>query len=59
MEGLRNRNGMKKIRNRYIYIYIYSMRNNYKNIKNIMMEWRDENDGMEDDGRMVKNEEIR
>ena len=38
-------------------IYIYSMRNNLKNIENIMMEWRDDNDGMED-GRMVKNGKI-
>ena len=35
------------------------MINNEKNIKNIMMEWRDENDEMENDRRMVKNGEIR
>ena len=34
------------------------MRNNEKNIKNEMIEWRVENDGMEDDRRMVKNEKI-
>ena len=34
------------------------MSNNEKNIENRMMKWRDKNDGMEDDGRMVKNEEI-
>ena len=31
------------------------MRNNYKIIENGMMEWRDENEKMEDDGGMVKN----
>ena len=30
------------------------MRSNTKNIVNRMMEWRYENDGMEDDRRMVK-----
>ena len=30
------------------------MRNNDKKIKTKMMEWRDENDGMEGDRRMVK-----
>ena len=30
------------------------MINNDKNIENEMMEWRDENDEMEDDERMVK-----
>ena len=35
------------------------MRNNKKNTKNRMMDWRDEIDGIEDDGRMVKNWEIR
>ena len=34
------------------------MRNNDKNIENKMMEWRDENDGMEDEKRMVNNQEI-
>ena len=47
-----------------IDIYLYSIRNNEKNIKNgeiewRMIEWRDGNDGMEDDRRMVKNGEIR
>ena len=31
------------------------MRNHEKNIENIMMEWRDDNDGIEDYGRMIKN----
>ena len=35
------------------------MRNNEKNIENGMMEWRDENYIIEDDGRMVNNGEIR
>ena len=35
------------------------MRNNKKNIENRMMDWRDENDGIEDNGRIVKNWEIR
>ena len=35
------------------------MRNNEKNINNGMIQWRHENDEMEDDGRIVKNEEIR
>ena len=30
------------------------MRNNYKSIENGMMEWRDENDKMDDDRRMIK-----
>ena len=30
------------------------MRNNEKNIDNRTMKWRDENDIMEDNGRMVK-----
>ena len=34
------------------------MINNEKTIENKMMEWRDENDVMEDDKRMVKNGEI-
>ena len=34
------------------------MRINEKNIENRMIEWRDENDGMEDDRRMVKYGEI-
>ena len=34
------------------------MRNNEKNIDNGMMEWRDENNEMKDDGRMVKSGEI-
>ena len=29
-----------------------------KNIENRMIEWRDENNRIEDDGRMVKNREI-
>ena len=41
-----------------IDIYLYSMRNNEKNIENRMMEWRDDNDEVEDDGRMMKNGEI-
>ena len=49
---------MKKIRNIYIYISLYYMINNLKKIENSMMEWRDENDGMEDDGKMMKNREI-
>ena len=32
------------------------MRNNEKNIENEMMEWRDQNDRIEDDGRMVKKQ---
>ena len=35
------------------------MRKNDKNIENGMIEWRDEDDKMEDDGRIVKNQEIR
>ena len=35
------------------------MINNDKKIENEMMEYRDENDRMEDDGRMVKNREIK
>ena len=35
------------------------MRNNDKNIENGMIEWRDEDDKMEDDGRIVKIQEIR
>ena len=42
----------------YKYIYLYSMINNDQNIENGMMEWRNENDRMEDDGRMAKNQEI-
>ena len=34
------------------------MRNNEKNIENGMMKWKDKNDGMEDDGRIVKNIKI-
>ena len=34
------------------------MRNNYKNIENLMIEWRDENDEIKYDGRIVKNGEI-
>ena len=34
------------------------MRNIEKNVENRMIEWRDENDKMEDDGRIVKNQEI-
>ena len=34
------------------------MINNDKNIENGMMEWRNENDRMEDDGKMVNNQEI-
>ena len=49
---------MNEIINIYIYIYQYSMINNDQNIENGMMEWRNENDRMEDDGRMVKNREI-
>ena len=55
MEGLRNGiwyEGNLK------WIYLYSMRNNQKNIENRMMELRDGNDGMEDNGSMVKNREI-
>ena len=40
------------------YIYLYSMRNNKKNIKNEMIKLRDENNEMEGDGRMMKNWEI-
>ena len=40
------------------YIYIYSTRNNEKNSKNEMIEWRDENDGMKDDRRIVKSRKI-
>ena len=47
--------GMKKIRK---YIYLYSMRNNLKNIENRMMECRDENDKMEDDERIMKKWKI-
>ena len=35
------------------------MRNNKKKIENRMMKLRDENNGMEDDGRMEKNQEIK
>ena len=35
------------------------MINNEKNIENGIMKWRDENDGMKNDGRIVKNGEIR
>ena len=42
-----------------IDIYLYSMINIDKNIENGMMKWRDENDGLEDNGRMVKNKEIK
>ena len=34
------------------------MRNNDKKIDNRMIEWTDENDGIEDDERMVKIWEI-
>ena len=34
------------------------MINNDQNIENGIMEWRNKNDRMEDDGRMVKNREI-
>ena len=34
------------------------MLNNEKNIDNRMMKWRNENDGMEDDRRVMKNKEI-
>ena len=34
------------------------MRNNEKNIEMKLMEWKGENDGMNDDGRIVKNQEI-
>ena len=34
------------------------MRNNEKIIKNGMMEWRDENDGIKDDRRVVRNQVI-
>ena len=34
------------------------MRNNYKNIRNEMIECKDENDEIEDDGGMMKNGEI-
>ena len=34
------------------------MINNDKNIENEMMEWRDENDRMANDRRVVKNREI-
>ena len=40
-------------------MYLYSMINNDENIENRMMEYRNENDRMEDDGRMVKNQDIR
>ena len=32
---------------------------NKENIENGMMEWRDESNGIKDDGRIVKNWEIR
>ena len=35
------------------------MINNDENINNLLMEKKNENDRMEDDGRMVKNREIR
>ena len=35
--------------NMVLYIYLYL----YNEIR--VMEWRDESDGMEDEGRMVKN----
>ena len=34
------------------------MRNNEKNIENEMLEWKEENNGMEDNKKMVKNGEI-
>ena len=41
-----------------IEIYLHSIRNTKKNIENGMIEWRYENDGMEDGRRMVKNRDI-
>ena len=35
------------------------MINNDNNIENEMMEWRNVNDRIEDDRRMVKNQEIK
>ena len=43
----------------YKKIYFYSMRNNEKNIENGMIEWRYKNDGLKDDGRMVRNRGIK
>ena len=34
------------------------MKKNDKNIENDMIKWRDENDGMEDDGRIRKIEKL-
>ena len=39
-------------------ISLYYIRKKEKNIKKWMMELTNENDGMEDDRRMVKNQEI-
>ena len=50
---------MERQRNRLWYeqnykqIYLYSMRNNEKRIENRMIKWRDENDGIEVDERIV------
>ena len=44
---------MKKILN----IYLYYMINNDEKIENGMMDYRNENDIVEDDGRVVKNYE--
>ena len=43
--------GMSEILNQYIYIYIDIERSDEKKTGNTRMEWKDENDGMEDDGR--------
>ena len=42
---------MNKITNTY---NLYSMRNNEKKIEDEIMEWRDENDGIEGSIKMVK-----
>ena len=45
---------MKKAINRNLYI----LRNCGDNLESERIEWRDEIDGMEDDGRMVRNQTL-
>ena len=44
--------GINKIIFRYIFIFYEKQ---LENIENRMIKWEDENDEIEDDGRMVKN----
>ena len=47
---------MNAIRNIYVFKFY---ENKDKKIENRMMEWRDESDGIKDNGRMMKNQYIR